>query len=88
MSKVTSGLRSGRYSHMPVASDEKGGNFVASDSDKKKDEEDAANQVVVAPRMFKHLVGHGHPEFSGGGQQDATEYMQHVLEVLETVDAW
>ncbi len=32
--------------------------------------------------MFKHLVGHGHAEFSSGRQQDAAEYMQHLLEVI------
>lgn len=31
--------------------------------------------------MFKHLVGQGHAEFSSGRQQDAAEYMQHLLEV-------
>lgn len=41
--------------------------------------------VVVAPRMFKHLVGHGHSEFSSGRQQDAAEYMQHLLEVISVV---
>ena len=41
--------------------------------------------MVVAPRMFKHLVGQGHAEFSSGRQQDAAEYMQHLLEVFTRV---
>lgn len=38
---------------------------------------------MVTPRMFKHLVGQGHPEFSSGRQRDAAEYvcMQYLLEV-------
>jgi ubiquitin carboxyl-terminal hydrolase 5/13 len=31
--------------------------------------------------MFKFLVGKGHPEFSTGNQQDAYEYLQHLLKV-------
>lgn len=39
-------------------------------------------KYVVAPRMFKHLVGKGHPEFSSGRQQDVSEYFQYLLEVI------
>ena len=38
--------------------------------------------AAVQPRMFKQLVGKGHPEFSTGRQQDAVEYFQHLLEVM------
>ena len=34
--------------------------------------------AAVQPRMFKQLVGKGHPEFSTGRQQDAVEYFQHL----------
>jgi len=37
----------------------------------------------VRPLMFKSLVGRGHPEFSTGRQQDALEYLQHLLGLLE-----
>jgi len=37
----------------------------------------------VAPRMFKTVIGRGHPEFSTGRQQDAVEFFQHLLEQLQ-----
>lgn len=39
-------------------------------------------RYVVAPRMFKHVIGKGHPEFSSGRQQDSSEYFQYFLELL------
>lgn len=42
----------------------------------------AAEETCVAPRMLKMLVGRGHPDFSSARQQDAQEYMQHLLELL------
>lgn len=39
-------------------------------------------RYIVAPRMFKQLVGKDHPEFSSGRQQDAGEYFQHLLQVM------
>jgi ubiquitin carboxyl-terminal hydrolase 5/13 len=36
-------------------------------------------KYIVAPRMFKHLVGRGHADFSSGRQQDAQEYFQFLL---------
>ncbi|CAN0478790.1 unnamed protein product, partial [Discosporangium mesarthrocarpum] len=66
MTKVTAGLLSGKYSCEPQASLKAGAE---------------GDDCAPAPRMFKHLVGLGHPEFSSGRQQDASEYMQHLLEV-------
>ncbi|KAJ8902687.1 hypothetical protein NDN08_006007 [Rhodosorus marinus] len=34
------------------------------------------------PRMFKSLIGRNHPEFSTGGQQDAMEFYQHLLDQI------
>lgn len=39
-------------------------------------------KYVIAPRMFKHLVGKNHADFSSGKQQDACEYFQFLLEQL------
>jgi ubiquitin carboxyl-terminal hydrolase 5/13 len=36
----------------------------------------------LEPRTFKTLVGRGHSEFSSNRQQDACEYLQHLLEVM------
>ena len=38
--------------------------------------------VCVQPRMLKHLVGINHSEFSSARQQDAQEYLQHLLELV------
>ena len=43
---------------------------------------DAGAGGCVVPRMLKMLVGKGHPEFSSARQQDAQEYMQHLLELV------
>uniref|UniRef100_A0A061RBY0 Ubiquitin carboxyl-terminal hydrolase n=1 Tax=Tetraselmis sp. GSL018 TaxID=582737 RepID=A0A061RBY0_9CHLO len=39
--------------------------------------------LSATPRRLKALVGKGHPEFSSGRQQDACEYFQHLLSLLE-----
>lgn len=66
--------------YVPSAGDDKSEGEGGEKEEKGKDEGD--DLVVVAPRMFKHLVGQGHVEFSSGRQQDAAEYMQHLLEVI------
>lgn len=90
MSKVASGLLSGKYSS-PAPSDgetpDQGeGDVVAGAAGGSIEDKAGGGAVVVAPRMFKHLVGHGHPEFSSGRQQDAAEYMQHLLEASVRFD--
>ncbi|KAH9255761.1 hypothetical protein BASA81_006155 [Batrachochytrium salamandrivorans] len=50
----------------------------------------APHQVVpeqdyVSPRMLKHLLGEGHREFSGREQQDAVEYVLHVLDRVKRI---
>ena len=84
MSKVTSALLSGKYSSPPPSVDmppqvdgDADGDAIAKAADKGNKDDD---MVWVAPRMLKHLVGQGHAEFSSGRQQDAAEYMQHLLE--------
>ena len=37
----------------------------------------------VTPSMFKTLIGKGHPEFSTMRQQDAQEFLQHILSTVE-----
>ena len=32
--------------------------------------------------MFKNLIGRGHAEFSGKGQQDAQHFFAHLLETI------
>ena len=40
---------------------------------------DGEKSPSVEPRAFKYLVGKGHSEFSTNRQQDACEYLQHLL---------
>jgi len=37
----------------------------------------------IRPQMFKTLIGRGHPEFSTKRQQDAQEFLLHLLSELE-----
>lgn len=76
MSKVASSLLSGKYSS-PTPPEPDTPTLPSKTNKTERDD----GLVVVTPRMFKHLVGHGHSEFSSGRQQDAAEYMQHLLEV-------
>lgn len=41
------------------------------------------DQVGIAPRMFKALIGRGHPEFSTNRQQDAQEFFLHFVNMVE-----
>jgi ubiquitin carboxyl-terminal hydrolase 5/13 len=40
----------------------------------------------LAPRMFKHAVGHDHVDFRTGQQQDAAQYFLHLLEKLDRAE--
>ncbi|KAJ3178214.1 hypothetical protein HDU87_003766 [Geranomyces variabilis] len=68
MGKMADGLLSGRYSQ-PVP--------------KLDDEGESRGQEGIAPSMFKNLVGRGHPEFSTMRQQDAQEFFQHIISMIE-----
>ncbi|KAI5620450.1 ubiquitin carboxyl-terminal hydrolase 5 isoform X1, partial [Silurus asotus] len=45
--------------------------------------EPRGDQVGIAPRMFKALVGRGHAEFSTNRQQDAQEFFLHFINMVE-----
>ncbi|KAJ8964323.1 hypothetical protein NQ314_004993 [Rhamnusium bicolor] len=42
-----------------------------------------ADPPGICPRMFKTLIGRGHPEFSTKKQQDVQEFLLHLLSLLE-----
>lgn len=42
-----------------------------------------ADPPGIYPLMFKTLVGKGHPEFSTKKQQDAQEFLLHILTLCE-----
>uniref|UniRef100_A0A8C1I135 Ubiquitin carboxyl-terminal hydrolase n=1 Tax=Cyprinus carpio carpio TaxID=630221 RepID=A0A8C1I135_CYPCA len=68
VAKLGYGLLSGEYSKPPIINVIL---FVQGD------------QVGIAPRMFKALVGRGHPEFSTNRQQDAQEFLLHFINMVE-----
>ena len=73
ISKIADGIHSEKYVQ-PEADREK--------KDSRGGHIPKLEKYVVAPRMLKRLVGRGHQEFSGGRQQDASEYFDHFLEFL------
>ena len=44
---------------------------------------DNAHQQGIKPFMFKSIIGRGHPEFSTKRQQDAVEFLLHLINVTE-----
>ncbi|BGO97695.1 ubiquitin C-terminal hydrolase Ubp14 [Rhodotorula toruloides] len=82
MSKIADGLLSGRYAvpHVPEPSDALAGsdNQAPADADKPR----VHFQEGIRPAMFKALVGKDHAEFSTMRQQDAGEFLQHLLEYI------
>ncbi|XP_064119478.1 ubiquitin carboxyl-terminal hydrolase 5-like [Macrobrachium nipponense] len=67
MSKLAHGLLSGRYSAPPATST--------------GDEDVDDLQPGISPLMFRTLVGKGHAEFSTKKQQDAMEFLEHILKL-------
>lgn len=41
-----------------------------------------SDEEGIRPVMFKNLIGKGHAEFSGKGQQDAQHFFLHLLDVI------
>ncbi|RFU28687.1 hypothetical protein B7463_g7642, partial [Scytalidium lignicola] len=68
--KLADGLLSGRYSRPNPE-------VIPS-----QDPNEVAYQKGLAPAMFKHLVGRGHPEFSTMRQQDAFEFLLHLFKLI------
>uniref|UniRef100_A0A8C5PH46 Triosephosphate isomerase n=1 Tax=Leptobrachium leishanense TaxID=445787 RepID=A0A8C5PH46_9ANUR len=71
VAKLGNGLLSGEHSKPAVEKE----NDAAS--------EQRGLQDGIAPRMFKALVGKGHPEFSTNRQQDAQEFFLHFINMVE-----
>uniref|UniRef100_UPI003AAE0AA4 ubiquitin carboxyl-terminal hydrolase 5 isoform X5 n=1 Tax=Centroberyx gerrardi TaxID=166262 RepID=UPI003AAE0AA4 len=72
VAKLGYGLLSGEYSKpAPDPGDEHSAS------------EPRGDQIGIAPRMFKALVGRGHPEFSTNRQQDAQEFLLHFINMVE-----
>jgi ubiquitin carboxyl-terminal hydrolase 5/13 len=76
--KLGHGLLSGKYS-TPVKE--------ACEADECENATLKPRQEGIPPRMFKTLIGTGHPEFSSTRQQDALEFFQHLLDHVERSNA-
>ncbi|XP_003966372.1 ubiquitin carboxyl-terminal hydrolase 5 isoform X2 [Takifugu rubripes] len=72
VAKLGYGLLSGKYSKPALDPGEENGTSEA-----------RGDQIGIAPRMFKALIGWGHPEFSTNRQQDAQEYLLHFINMVE-----
>ena len=48
---------------------------------------DTSTPSGITPHMFKYVVGKGHSEFSSKRQQDAQEFLLHVLNLIERNNA-
>ncbi|KAL6062058.1 Ubiquitin carboxyl-terminal hydrolase 5 [Balamuthia mandrillaris] len=86
MAKLADGLLSGKYSipkeeAKEAATEEEEATKQMQGGPKTNDIE--GQQQGIRPRMFKSLVGKGHPEFSTMRQQDALEFYQHLIQMVE-----
>ncbi|KAK0537717.1 ubiquitin C-terminal hydrolase Ubp14 [Tilletia horrida] len=73
--KVADGLLSGRYA-VPRSADE-------AQSATGTHDQGPAFQLGIRPSMFKALIGKGHAEFATMRQQDADEFLKHLLTNLQ-----
>ncbi len=75
MSKIMYGMYSGVYSEkktklLPII-------------DGKQDTEEY--QDGISPNSFKRFFAEGHKDFSSNKQQDASEYLFHIMEIFEVI---
>ncbi|XP_048460258.1 ubiquitin carboxyl-terminal hydrolase 13 [Rhincodon typus] len=73
MAKLGHGLLSGQYSKPPMKSEV---------IEQVMKEEYKPHPQGMVPRMFKALIGKGHPEFSSNRQQDALEFFLHLINLI------
>lgn len=73
LSKLYKGLLSGKHS------------FEEKKQSVKEDDDDFPRftENGISPKMFKALVGHNHPEFGSNRQQDASEFYQYILQMID-----
>ena len=74
--KLAAGILSGRYSKAPPGE-------METDEVHKSDTQKQQHNQGIKPAMFKALVGRGHPEFSTKRQQDAVEFLLHLINMTE-----
>ena len=82
MSKLTLGVLTDRYVAPVLSVTTADGSKQSAGLGEEDGKVSTLEKYVVAPVMFKHLIGKGHPEFSSGRQQDVSEFFQYFLEVM------
>lgn len=83
MSKLAVGLSSDRYAKpLPLYEKDPAGTGELRLTSAKLSEDYGS----VSPFMFKRIIGKGHPEFSSGRQQDASEFFQYFLEIIANAE--
>ncbi|XP_048832924.1 ubiquitin carboxyl-terminal hydrolase 13-like isoform X1 [Brienomyrus brachyistius] len=78
MAKLGHGLLSGQYSKPPVKSE-----LIEQVMNEEHKVVAWHQQKGICPRMFKASVSKGHPEFSSNRQQDALEFLLHIINLVE-----
>ncbi|TWW57978.1 Ubiquitin carboxyl-terminal hydrolase 13 [Takifugu flavidus] len=78
MAKLGHGLLSGQYSKPPMKSE-----LIEQVMNEEHKMLNWHQQKGVSPRMLKALVSRGHPEFSSNRQQDAHEFLLHLINLVE-----
>ncbi|KAI1891586.1 hypothetical protein AGOR_G00145310 [Albula goreensis] len=78
MAKLGHGLLSGQHSKPPVKSE-----LIEQVMKEERQVLVWHQQKGISPRMFKTLVSKGHPEFSSNRQQDAHEFLLHMINLVE-----
>lgn len=76
MYKVAYGLLSGEYSQKKLAQK------VATEEKPVSEQPDEFYQDGIRPQIFKNFFGKDHPDFKTGQQQDAREYLSHLLDKM------
>jgi len=82
--KVACALTSGVFAKPlddETSADKDNGNDDSKDKDTSTDP-----KYRLAPRMFKHVIGKDHVEFRTGQQQDAAQFLQHMLEHIDRAE--
>ncbi|NXE07040.1 UBP13 hydrolase, partial [Lophotis ruficrista] len=74
MAKLGHGLLSGQYSKPPMKSE-----LI----EQVMKEEHKPQHNGISPRMFKAFISKGHTEFSSNRQQDAQEFLLHLINLVE-----
>jgi len=60
-----------------------GHGLLSGDHSRPPQKDQKNHKSYIRPLMFKSLVGRGHTEFSTGRQQDALEFLQHLVSLVE-----